>query len=421
MIMPQYRKKNMPIFFSSLIQKTRFTNFLSQSHNAHRQPNLIISLIILTTIFTLNSMESVTPEVPYLSEEIKTKISNYTIKPDWWYLAKGIKHEAGIYTITFNHSGTMLATTSCLFPQKARIFNTNSGKKVASFTYSGINCHSSSFFDPTDTFFTLVSDGKRYTFNLNTNRWKRKTDKHPNYSSYFNTSGSLVAKTTNVPNSPITIINTATNDHLSIFDHDKRIDSISFNSSGDVIAINYSDNLTTDIVNIKTKKTSRIQQHESEYGSVCFDPAGNRLTIIKNNDTIKIINIDKNSPETFLSVASNYYINAVQFNQSGNCLAIASPDKVYIFTKHITCDRAQIQLKYALLGWLLIEKPSKGLNSLKHLLADIAKKHIIIRPYHLSDGEELAEINKTWNTFPKDMQVALWRTMLYRIKKFGKK
>jgi hypothetical protein len=83
--------------------------------------------------------------------------------------------------------------------------------------------------------------------------------------------------------------------------------------------------------------------------------------------------------------------------------------KTHIFSQYNDYTLEQLLLKKTLLTWLLIEKPNKKIRTHQYLLEDVTLKCSI--PY------DLLEI---WETFPHNMQMALWRTMEYRIQKYGK-
>ena len=104
-------------------------------------------------------------------------------------------------------------------------------------------------------------------------------------------------------------------------------------------------------------------------------------------------------------------VRSVSWNNDGTCLSTGSYDnKARIFEWHKNATIAQLVLKYALLTWLLIEKPNKKITTRDQLLLDVAYKCRLTQKY----------ATDIWKTFSKPMQKALWRTMEYRIKKYGK-
>ena len=194
------------------------------------------------------------------------------------------------------------------------------------------------------------------------------------------------------------------------------VSSVRFNPSGTVLT-SISGYKETHIFNLQLHQQIASFHHGAPVCSVCFNPTV--LATGSRDNKARIFDIQ--SQQQITSFDHDDWVSSVCFNSSGTLLATGSDDhKARIFARHNDYTVDQLQLKHALLTWLLTEKPNKAINSIEQLLSDIAKKHIIIRPSHLNDEQELVVIGKVWNTFPKNMQAALWRTMLYRIQQYGK-
>ena len=112
----------------------------------------------------------------------------------------------------------------------------------------------------------------------------------------------------------------------------------------------------------------------------------------------------------------NGSVYSVCFNGGGNLLATGSDEKkARIFKKYENYTLDQLILKITLLQWLLIEKPNKAIDDLAKLFNNVAAKQTIF-PKNLF----LPWIQTTFSTFPHNMQNAILRTMLYKIKQYGK-
>jgi len=72
-------------------------------------------------------------------------------------------------------------------------------------------------------------------------------------------------------------------------------------------------------------------------------------------------------------------------------------------------------LKIALNKWILIEKPDKELITRDMILSDVALKCFEPSSYITKDI-----LTNIWLTFPRNMRRALWRTLRYKIQKYGK-
>lgn len=156
-------------------------------------------------------------------------------------------------------------------------------------------------------------------------------------------------------------------DFISLFDN-RYASSICFDSSKKFLAI--SSHIHTDIFDVRTFQKINSFAHESGY--VCID-----------------------SSEKYFAIKTRSREESFK--------------EILIFSQYNDYTLEQLLLKKALLTWLLIEKPNKKIITLKNLMEDVALKCTI--PYNLLE---------IWFTFPQNMQKALWRTMDYKIQKYGK-
>ena len=219
-------------------------------------------------------------------------------------------------------------------------------------------------------------------------------------------------------NTKVRIINLRTNKSNSSFNHNNWVIVASVSPSGNFL-ITGSGNNKARLFDMKKQKEIKILELNSSVSALSFAPSENFLAIASHDNKVQLFN--SKTYEKIIAFNHNKLVPSVFISSSGNMCATASSDeKARIFTRYDEYTVDQLQLKHALLTWLLTEKPNKAINSIEQLLADIAKKHILIRPSHLNDEQELVVIGKVWNTFPTNMQAALWRTMLYRIATHGK-
>jgi WD40 repeat protein len=191
-----------------------------------------------------------------------------------------------------------------------------------------------------------------------------------------------------------------------IFDHNfDPINAINYHPSGKhlVLSERYG---KVRMINMVTQKCRSFDQGNWIFFK-CNPPSGKRLTIDGG-----IMRIFHTSTQTeCASFNHSGSLSAVCCHPSGMQLATASCDnKVRIFTQYTNYTAEQLVLKKLLLTWLLIEKPDKKINSSSALLADVAVKF----------GIQETELIATWKSFPESLSSALWRTMQYKIQKYGK-
>ena len=130
----------------------------------------------------------------------------------------------------------------------------------------------------------------------------------------------------------------------------------------------------------------------------------------------KKVHLFNDKKEKIASFCHDKPVNSACADRSLNILITASCDhKARIFAAHTNDTLDQRMFKAALNKWILIEKPSKELTTRDMILSDVATKCF---DSHLNiTGNALTNI---WLTFPRDMRKALWRTLHYKIQKYGK-
>jgi WD40 repeat protein len=139
----------------------------------------------------------------------------------------------------------------------------------------------------------------------------------------------------------------------------------------------------------------------------------NYLAIGSFDGMVRIIDTQTSQEYTFKPGKPLYSLDF-----DGNRIAVGLQNKSCILKKYTDYTLEQLQLKCAFTTWLLLEKPNKDILKLKNkndralwLLVDVAKK------CSLDYNKECVEV---WKTFPIGMQKAIRRTMMHRIRIYGK-
>ena len=192
-----------------------------------------------------------------------------------------------------------------------------------------------------------------------------------------------------------------------VFKHNGRVYPTYSNSSEKLCAI--ARDGTARIFDRQTKKEIASFAHGVWIYSACLDPSEKLLTTASWDRKARIF--DRETQKEIASFLHSDRVNSACLDPSGKLLATASNDgKVHIFAQYDDYTLEQLLFKKALLTWLLVEKPNKKIDTLDNLIKDVALKCTI--PYE--------ELIKIWSTFPEKMQNAIWRTMHYKIQKYGK-
>lgn len=182
----------------------------------------------------------------------------------------------------------------------------------------------------------------------------------------------------------------------------------------DIIATTV-DSKIAGIIDSTGKKLMNFQ-HGDDVNEINWHPTQDIIATASDDKTARIIDIAGNELMCFKHDSS---VNSVRWHHAGDIIITRSYDETVGVFKHYTdYTLEQVQLKCALTTWLLLEKPSKEVLKLEKkdeqiniLLADVAKK------CGLDYDKECVNV---WSTFPINMQRAIRRTMMYRIKTHGK-
>ncbi len=259
----------------------------------------------------------------------------------------------------FNRIGNQLALASG--DQKVRIFNLANGKELFSFTHK---CFVMSF--------------------------------------CFNHDGNLLATASA---REARIFDLANNKELFLFQHNNPVDSVCFNYDGHQLATG---SKGVRIFDLADGKELFLFQHNKTVDSVCFSHDDNRLAMASSKKTQIFDPIDN---KELFSFEQDYDIYSTGcFNYIGNRLVMASGGKALIFTRYTALVFKQILLKKIITLWLCVEKPSKKIVSVSLLFKALQSKFRL----------DLQELCDTWKTFSEFMQLAIWRSIEYKIKQYGK-
>ena len=320
--------------------------------------NKIALLFLLSTKFALAMIVDCAERLP---KEIQYIITQKQIGKQWWYCKQTYDIER-VYSVSWNEDSTCLATGSV--DNKARIFDIKTKQLIACFDHG--NWVNSVSWNNNGTCLATGSDDKRARiFDVKTQQSVACFD-HGNWLNSVSWNNDSTCLATGSRDKKVRIFDVETRKLVACFDHGDCVNSVNWNNDSTCLATGSDD------------KKARIFDIKTQQLVACFD--------------------------------HDDWVNAVSWNNNGTCLATGSDNKARIFEWHKNATIAQLVLKYALLTWLLIEKPNKKITTRDQLLLDVAYKCGLTEKY----------ATDIWKTFPKPMQKALWRTMEYRIKKYGK-
>lgn len=342
-----------------------------------------------------------TPPEPFFPSEITKIITSFMKTEQWWYLDKKFYHDQRVNSVCFDPSGKLLATGSC--DKKARIFDIHTQEQVNFFDHD--KSVRSACFDSFGKQFATISDNAKIRiFDIQKTPKEIFSFSH-NYvvrSACFDPSGTLFKTISSF--GELCTFNISTQAKIiSSFQYGTSIISACFDQSSRFLATVSHDH-KTDIFDTQTQKNINfIWGH-----SINFDHTGKLLATISDK-TARIFEIETDTEETYFFQHSDS-VNSACFHPSEKLFATAWNNTVGIFARYDDYTADQLLLKKALITWLLIEKPDKKIDILEKLIADVSLKCTI--------SEE--ELCKTWKTFPKNMCIAIWMTMLYRIQTYGK-
>lgn len=358
--------------------------------------------------------------LPSIPLEITQEIAAFVKTKQWWYLDETITHNKCIKSVYYDHSGKLLEVGS--HNNNVVISDVKSGKEIVSIAHRRKIL--AIYPDPFGKKIATGSeDGKIRIFDIHL---LKETDSFTALNIYanalcFDPSGTKIAtggayiyrtieeiRTTKTDHETVSIFDIESHKKITSFPHDFYIDSICFNPSGTLLAIGSRDGKAHIFdVQLGKETTSFENSHSHCVDASCFDFSG-KLFATGSKNTTNIFDIQ--SHEKIASFTCNDDIKSVYFSPSGELITTTLFNNSFLFIYHENFTLDQLQLKKALITWLLIEKPNKKIETLEQLIADIKRK------FDMSSKK----LKKTWSTFPKNMQNALWRTILYKIQKYGK-
>lgn len=397
-----------------------------------------------------------------IPQEIKQYIGARVIdKKEWWYLDREFQYTICLDSVCFNHIGNLLATAS---RKKALIFDITTNQEVASFKHSRL-VRLADFNYADDQLVTVADDKIVRIFDLITKK-EITSFQHKNYvdSVCFSPNGNKLAtgsykeatifdlttkqKVISFPHNDwvnsvcfnlidnqlqlATASNDKNNKMAYVFDciantktasfpHEDNVNSVRLSPNDNNQLATASSDSSVRIFDLITNKEVVVLQHNHCVNGVCFNPHGSQLAtasddiygslffpiLSKAPSKIRIFTLTTN--QEVASFQHNDYVHSMSF--SHNQLATASYDKIVrIFTRYTTWTFKQSLLKKITTLWLCVEKPSRDITSVELLFKTLQSKFGL-------DYQELCDI---WKTFPENMQLALWRTIDYKIKKYGK-
>jgi len=194
------------------------------------------------------------------------------------------------------------------------------------------------------------------------------------------------------------------------------------------------------IFDIKSGKLTAVECTGSCKGKKeCYDPSKKLFAICDSffdeprynqihNDTVSIfktIDIWQNEKEKTVSFHYSGEVMDICFNHTGTSFATANKKFANIFKQHKDYTLEQLQLKQAMNTWLLLKRPVLVIEKEKVLLKDILPallKEIADKKIFVPHCEQLTikdELLTIWNSFPTNMQLAILRTMKYKIERYG--
>lgn len=263
---------------------------------------------------------------------------------------------------------------------------------------------------------TISSDAKREIINhasLNLKQWwyLDKIFEHKNYITAicFDHSGNLLATASSFIDGKARIFDIQKHQEITSFDYGNyKFASVCFYPSKEYLEIA---SLCGKVHRFDIQKHTKVLSYQLDDSNYLdyFRQPGKLIATVSLFDKVHIF--DKQTHQEIDSFSPGSPPYSACCDVEGKLLAIASHDnKVRIFARYDDYTLEQLLLKKALLTWLLIEKPNKKIDTLGHLIEDVALKCTI--PYK--------ELITMWSTFPKNMQDAIWKTMSYKIQKYGK-
>ena len=194
---------------------------------------------------------------------------------------------------------------------------------------------------------------------------------------------------------------------MRTFKCDCSVESIAFHPSKDILAVGLNDGsvCVCDMSNGTVKPTIK-----------CQNPV-KLITFHEDNDFIVMRLVDNTVciRDILTGTLIQYFRHNIPVQSvgwlDGDCVITKSGNLVTRkYEQYSNYTEEQLGLKHRLNNWLLIEKPDKQINSLEKLLVAVAQKN----------GLSYQDTVTIWQSFPRSMQDALLRTMLFRIQRYCK-
>jgi hypothetical protein len=143
--------------------------------------------------------------------------------------------------------------------------------------------------------------------------------------------------------------------------------------------------------------------------------------------------LDKHTGEIITSFKHPHPVQDFCFDHTGKSFATICNQTARVFTRYDDYTLEQLQLKNAMNTWLLIKKPYIIIEEQyidptfkDHTFEDFVDTGALARPLlkeiadkQIISSRNLDELVQTWNTFPDNMQNAILRTMIRKIKRHG--
>jgi WD40 repeat protein len=147
----------------------------------------------------------------------------------------------------------------------------------------------------------------------------------------------------------------------------------------------------------------------------CFNRDDSEICTVNLNGNVQIWNcktgkIVAQLRAAFQSSKGMCDIRSVKWNSTGNKIVASILKDVRIWARYDDATLSQILLKTVLNLWLQLKKPSKEIDSPKKMLDTVAQLLLC----------DQGEIDKTWQSFPENMQQAIWLSMHKKIQRYGK-
>ena len=181
--------------------------------------------------------------------------------------------------------------------------------------------------------------------------------------------------------------------------------ALTYSLDGNNIAAGSLDNVS--IYNSETRTLNNDISHAGCVDFLSYSPCGEYL-YIGSSESASVFNVK--TQQSILTIPHEGLLNIVSYSPTSQELKTVSYNKRSWFAVHnnYTCD--QLLLKKIISLWLCVERPDKDIQSVEALLNNISEKFALSKH----------ELQATWSSIPEVPQWAIWRTITYKIQKYGK-